>query len=125
MTVETRTELDAAGLVRRLRETFATGRTKSFEWRDQQLDALATMLTDGADDIVAALASDLGRPPFESWAADVQINVREFRDIKKHYRKWAGEKKVKTPAFFKPGKSSVRYDPLGTVLIISPWNYPV
>jgi aldehyde dehydrogenase (NAD+) len=126
MTVEAPpTTLDAAALVRRLRATFATGRTKSFEWRDGQLDALAAMLTDGEKDIVDALSQDLGRPPFESWAADVQINVREFKDIKKHYRKWAGEQKMRTPAFFKPAKSSVRFDPLGTVLIISPWNYPV
>ena len=126
MTVEAPpTTLDAAALVRRLRATFATGRTKSFEWRDGQLDALAAMLSDGEKDIVDALSQDLGRPPFESWAADVQINVREFKDIKKHYRKWAGEQKMRTPAFFKPAKSSVRFDPLGTVLIISPWNYPV
>lgn len=126
MTVEAPpTTLDAAALVSRLRATFATGRTKSFEWRDQQLDALAAMLTAGEAELVDALAQDLGRPPFESWAADVQINVREFRDIKKHYRKWAGEQKLRTPAFFKPAKSSVRFDPLGTVLIISPWNYPV
>jgi aldehyde dehydrogenase (NAD+) len=126
MTVEAPpTTLDAAALVSRLRATFATGRTKSFEWRDQQLDALAAMLTAGEAELVDALAQDLGRPRFESWAADVQINVREFRDIKKHYRKWAGEQKMRTPAFFKPAKSSVRFDPLGTVLIISPWNYPV
>ncbi len=126
MTVEAPpVQLDAEALVRRLRGTFASGRTKSFEWRDSQLDALAAMLTDGEADIVDSLSQDLGSPAFESWAADVQINVREFKDIKKHYRKWAGEQKIKTPAFFKPGKSSVRFDPLGTVLIISPWNYPV
>lgn len=92
MSVEAPTsELDAPALVRRLRETFATGRTKSFEWRDQQLDALARMITEGEDRIVAALAEDLGRPPFEAWAGDVRIIVREINDTKKHYRKWAGE----------------------------------
>lgn len=126
MSVQTTTnELDADGLVRRLRATYATGRTRSFAWRDQQLDAMARMLTEGEDQIVAALAEDLGRPPFEAWAGDVRIIVREIIDIKKHYRSWAGEQKYKTPAFFKPGRSSVQFDPLGTVLVIAPWNYPV
>jgi len=117
--------LDAAALVARLRDTYGGGRTRSFEWRDAQLDALARMLIEGEAEIVEALRQDLGRPPFEAWMADVQINIREIRDIKKHYRKWAGELRRKTPLFFQPGKSRVRFEPLGTVLIMSPWNYPV
>jgi aldehyde dehydrogenase (NAD+) len=122
---ESNATLDAPGLVRRLRETYATGRTRDFAWRDAQLDAIAQMLTEGEDELVAALASDLGRPAFEAWVGDVRIIVRECHDIKKKYRKWAGDEKYKTPAFFQPGKSSARFDPLGTVLIIAPWNYPV
>jgi aldehyde dehydrogenase (NAD+) len=92
-TTESNTTLDAAGLVRRFRETYASGQTRSFEWRDQQLDALAQMLTDGEDELVAALASDLGRPAFEAWVGDVRIIVRECHDIKKKYRKWSGDQK--------------------------------
>jgi aldehyde dehydrogenase (NAD+) len=125
MSDDTTTELDAAGLVRRLRETFDAGTTKSFEWRDEQLKAMARMLTEGEDELCAALAQDLGRPRFEAWAGDIRIIVREIEDIRKHYRGWAGEQRYKTPAFFRPGKSSVRFDPLGVVLVMAPWNYPV
>ena len=117
--------LDAAGLAARLQATFATGRTRSFDWRDAQLDALARMIQEGEKEIVAALAQDLGRPAFEAWAGDVQIIVREIHDTKKQYRKWASDRRYKTPVFFQPGKSRARFDPLGTVLIIAPWNYPV
>ena len=125
MSVGTTQELDAARLVQSLRDTFATGRTKSFQWRDEQLEAMAQMLTDGEADLTEALAKDLGRPPFEAWAGDVRIIVREIEDIRKHYRGWAGDQRYRTPAFFRPGKSSVRFDPLGVVLVIAPWNYPV
>jgi aldehyde dehydrogenase (NAD+) len=121
----TTTEFDAPRLVQTLRETFATGKTKSFEWRDEQLRAMARMLTEGEDQLAEALAKDLGRPRFEAWSADVRIIVREIEDILKHYKGWAGEQRYRTPAFFRPGKSSVRFDPLGVVLVIAPWNYPV
>lgn len=121
----TSSSLDAGALVARLRSTYATGRTRDLAWRDQQLEAMARMLTEGEDRIVAALAADLGRPYVEAWAGDVRIIVREIEDIRKKYRGWAGEQRYQTPAFFKPGRSSVRFDPLGTVLIMAPWNYPV
>lgn len=117
--------LDAAALVGELRATFDSGRTRDFAWRDSQLDALVRMLSEGQDEIVAALALDLGRPTLEAWVADVQMIVREIKQIRKHYRGWAEARKYKTPAFFRPAKSAVHYDPLGVVLVMAPWNYPV
>jgi aldehyde dehydrogenase (NAD+) len=117
--------LDAARLVGELRATYDAGHTRSYAWRDSQLDALVRMLTEREDELVAALAADLGRPELEAWVADVRIIVREIEEIRKHYRGWAGERRYKTPLFFRPGRSDVRFDPLGVVLVIAPWNYPV
>ncbi|MET0757512.1 MAG: aldehyde dehydrogenase family protein, partial [Mycobacterium sp.] len=52
---------DIAGTVRRLRETFASGRTRSIEWRKQQLQALEKMMAENETAIVDALAEDHGR----------------------------------------------------------------
>src|SRR5436189_6404282 len=87
--------LDAATLVRDLRATFDSGRTRDFAWRDAQLDALVRMLGENQDEIVAALAIDLGRPTLEAWVADVQMIVREIKEIRKHYRGWASARKYK------------------------------
>ena len=60
----TTTSPDIAGTVRRLRETFATGRTRSVDWRKQQLRALEKMLVENEAAIADALERDLDRKPF-------------------------------------------------------------
>ena len=65
------TKPDIGAIVRRLRDTFATGRTRSIDWRKQQLRALQKLVEDNEPAIAEALASDLGRKPFEAWLADV------------------------------------------------------
>ncbi len=57
--------------VARLRETFATGRTRSVEWRKQQLKALERMMAENEAAIAEALAQDHGRRAFEAWMTDV------------------------------------------------------
>ncbi|CAI5939488.1 unnamed protein product, partial [Closterium sp. NIES-64] len=42
----------------------------------------------------------------------------------KHFKKWLQPHKVGTPLLLRPGRSEVLYEPLGVVLIISPWNFP-
>ena len=62
---------DIPAIVRRLRETFATGRTRSIDWRKQQLRALEQMMVENEPAVAAALEKDLGRKPFEAWLADI------------------------------------------------------
>ncbi|HXO54478.1 MAG TPA: aldehyde dehydrogenase family protein, partial [Mycobacterium sp.] len=62
---------DIPAIVRRLRETFKTGRTRSIDWRKQQLRALEQMMLENEPAVAAALEQDLGRKPFEAWLADI------------------------------------------------------
>ncbi len=68
---------DIAATVRRLRETFASGRTRSVEWRKQQLQALERLMTENEGAIADALAKDLDRKPFEAWLADIASTAGE------------------------------------------------
>ena len=61
---------DIPGVVRRLRQTYATGRTRNVEWRKEQLRALGTLMSDNEGAIADALEQDLGRSPFEAGLAD-------------------------------------------------------
>jgi aldehyde dehydrogenase (NAD+) len=114
----------ARQVVDRLQVTFATGRTKPLEWRLRQLRGLSRLLTEREPDIAAALASDLGRNAHDSWFGDVAPTRAEVDFAIKHLRRWARPKRVGVPLAVMPGRAAYRYEPLGVVLVIGPWNYP-
>lgn len=61
----------AALLVRELRKSFDSGRTKSYEWRISQLEGIAKMLEEKEEEIIKALDKDLSKPGFESFITEV------------------------------------------------------
>lgn len=115
----------ARELVERLRTTFASGRTRDLDWRREQLTALSRMLTENQESILAALADDLGKPRFEAWAGDIASAVTETDHLRKNLGRWAKGTSARLPWQFVPGRASIEPQPLGVVLVIAPWNYPV
>src|SRR3954469_1592320 len=115
---------DIPGTVRRLRDTFKTGRTRSIEWRKQQLRALERLMTDNEPAIAAALEQDLGRKPFEAWLADIASTAGEAKDAGKNVRKWMRRRYRLLELSQLPGRGWVEYEPYGTVLVIGAWNFP-
>ncbi len=113
-----------AETVARLRRTFASGRTRSVEWRKQQLLALAALMEENEDAIAKALAEDLDRNPVEAFIADVATTAGEAKYAAKKVRKWMRRKYLLLELPQLPGRGWVEYEPYGTVLIIGAWNYP-
>jgi aldehyde dehydrogenase (NAD+) len=115
---------DVAKTVARLRQTFATGKTRSVQWRQTQLRALEKMMVENEPAIAAALEEDLDRSPFEAWLADAATTAGEARYAAKHVKKWMRRKYRLLELAQLPGRGWVEYEPYGTVLIIGAWNYP-
>src|SRR4051812_47738718 len=67
-----------------------------------------------------ALRSDLGKSAFESYATEIGFILEEISFILKHIDDWAETKRVKTPMSMFPGKSYIKPEAYGVVLIISP-----
>jgi aldehyde dehydrogenase (NAD+) len=119
------TTLSPAAVVDRLRATFDTGRTRDLEWRRRQLDGLIRMLEEREDAFLDAIHADLGRPRFEGWFADVSFTIREIREMRRHFARWARDERVRPPLQFLGTRNTIVREPLGVVLVIAPWNYPV
>jgi aldehyde dehydrogenase (NAD+) len=111
--------------VARLRTTFASGRTRDFGWRQRQLAAIERLLEEREDEIAAALHTDLGRSAHYAWLGDIAGTRAEAAFARRHLKRWARRRHTRVPLAMQPGRAFYQYEPLGVVLIIGPWNYPV
>ncbi|MGQ0831004.1 MAG: aldehyde dehydrogenase family protein [Microthrixaceae bacterium] len=125
MTIAPPTAVDAAVVNKTLRATFDSGRTRSLTWRKEQLAALRQMIVDGDAELTEALRQDLGRPSMEAYAADLGHTKAELRHLVRHVDRWAKRTRVRVPMTVAPAKAWVQPEPLGVVLVIAPWNYPI
>ena len=114
---------EIAPLVARLRATFDSGKTKDLAWRRGQLEALIRFAKENADALVEALQADLGKPELEARASDIGQITQEAKLALKNLKKWTRPERAGSIPLM--GKSFIVRDPLGVVLIIAPWNYPV
>ncbi len=112
-------------VVGRLREQFEHGRTRPLEWRLAQLHGLSRLLEEQETELLDAMAADLGRPGFEGWLADLRTTGREVEYAVKHLHRWVADEKVRPPWQLRGTHPSIIREPLGVVLVIAPWNYPV
>jgi aldehyde dehydrogenase (NAD+) len=117
--------LDYSPLVDELRRGFTSGMTRSLEWRRSQLRQIQRMLKEGEEELLAALATDLGKPTLEGWAADIGLVSAEIDYLHDHLAEWMKPEKVRVPMVAQPGKATIVAEPLGVALVIAPWNYPV
>ncbi|MFT4031882.1 MAG: aldehyde dehydrogenase family protein [Siphonobacter sp.] len=98
-------------------------RTKAHR-RITKLKALKTWITVHLTDIQAALKHDLGRHPAETIIGELLAVNTEIRHTCRHLASWMWPHPVPTPITSLGAPAKIRYEPKGTVLIISPWNYP-
>ncbi len=103
---------------------FASGATRSYKFRVQQLKKLKAAVKKHEAAIYEALKKDLSKPVFESYVSETGIIYQEINHTLKHLKEWMEEKTVSTSMAHFPSSSKIIYEPLGTVLIIAPWNYP-
>ena len=116
--------VDIPAVVGAVRKTFASGRTRSIEWRKRQLTALERLIVENEAAIAEALDQDLGRQPFEAWLADIASTAAEARAAAKNIGKWTRRKHRLLEMAQLPGRAWIEYEPFGTVLVIGAWNFP-
>ena len=106
------------------RDYFLTHKTKSINFRQEQLKKLKATILNNQTKIEDALWKDLHKSPEESYLTEISIVNQEIENHIKHIRKWAKPKRVSTPLHILPSSSKIIYEPLGVALVMAPWNYP-
>ncbi|MFT4993954.1 MAG: aldehyde dehydrogenase (NAD+) [Paraglaciecola sp.] len=114
-----------ASAVKTLKDYFSDGKTKSLAWRVDQLEQLKRMMLEQQNQFINSLKQDLNKSKLESWSSEVGFVIGDIEHTLKHLKKWMKPRKVSTPIVAQPGKSYRLPEPLGTVLIIGAWNYPL
>lgn len=112
-------------IVSGLRHTFYTGLTRPQQWRRHQLQQMRRMLIEREADFEAALRADLGKSPLEAQLTEISFLVSEIDYTLARLSKWMRPRRVSAPLVLQPAAAKILYEPLGVVLIIAPWNYPL
>ncbi|MFT3926040.1 MAG: coniferyl aldehyde dehydrogenase [Myxococcales bacterium] len=115
-------------LLRRQRESFLRDGPASAELRMERLQRLITSVVAHERRIVEACAADFGhRSKDASRWTDVAAIIESAKYSKKHLRSWMKPEKRSAafPVNLLGAKAEVRYQALGVVGIVSPWNFPV
>jgi aldehyde dehydrogenase (NAD+) len=116
-------KLSISELLCKQRDFFQTGKTKPVDFRLQMLKNLKKTILEHKKAILKALAADLHKPVFESYITEI-VTLKEIDYAIKNLRRWTKPRKVRVPLELFPYSGRIQAEPLGVVLIISPWNYP-
>ena len=106
------------------KEFFQSGKTLPVSFRVDALKKLRESIKRHEDEIAEALTKDLGKSAFEGFMCETGLTLTEITYMIKHTRKFAKEKRVRTPMAQFASRSYKKPSPYGNVLIMSPWNYP-
>lgn len=112
-------------LARQREASLADGSPPSWV-RRQRIDALLSVMLDGADQLAAAMEADFGtRPRSLSLSLDVFGSLVEMRHTRAHLARWMKPTNVSRAVSLAALRASVRPAPLGVVGIVAPWNFPI
>lgn len=102
----------------------AVGRT-SYAERKKKLARMLDYLSDHEAEIRQATYADLRKPANEVMLSEIIVLTTELRYHMRHLRRWMKPHSAPGTLMTFGTESCIRYEPKGTALIISPWNYPV
>jgi len=103
---------------------FTSGKTRGLSYRKEALKKLRSAILMHEEELYQALHKDLHKSSFESYATEIGFVLDELRFHLKKLHKWVQPKRVSSSLVSFPAKGYKTHEPLGTVLIIAPWNYP-
>jgi len=112
-------------IVKQLRNNFLAGTTKKYEWRIKQLKNLKKMMEENQERFNQAMERDLCQARFLK-LVEVKMCTVECETAINELKQWMKPQNVEISLLLnQPASGYIVREPYGTVLLISPWNYPV
>ena len=106
------------------RQYYASGVTRDLRFRKEMLRKLLGAIKQWEKPLYEALWTDLHKSEQEAFLTEVSLVTGEIRGHLRHLSGWARTKCKPTPMQMLPSRSRIVTEPLGSALIIAPWNYP-
>lgn len=108
------------------RRAFAAQPMPGAAERRAWLTALERLLIENDASICRAISEDFGhRPETETRLIELFPSLEGLRHARGRLNRWMAREHRRVSMWFKPGRAEVRYQPLGCIGIIAPWNYPL
>lgn len=117
--------MELSSLLSAQRAFYHSGQTRPLPARMALLHKLRDVLKQNENSLHAALFADFGKSAYESHVNDLGMVYKEIHSALKNLRRWAKPRRVPTDWVNWPGKSVIVSEPLGCVLVIGAWNYPL
>ncbi len=116
--------MDYQRILQSQQDFFASGATMPVPFRQTVLALLEGAIQSRQAEIEAALARDLGKSRQEAYMTEIAVVLEEIHCARRHLKSWSRARRAPVPISHLPGRQWTRPVPYGSVLILSPWNYP-
>lgn len=113
-------------IISKARNAFNSGRTKSLEFREQQLNAVLRLLEENTQEIIQVMHQDLKKSLRETIGSEIGSLKSELKSLLSNLRNWSAPEKVLDKSTQNSlGEAYIYRDPYGVVLVMGAWNYPL
>lgn len=106
------------------KEYFKSGETLDVNFRINSLRMLKLSILDNLNELVYAFKKDYNKCEFDVYSTEIGLVINEINYFIKRLKRLAKCKKVRTSLINIPSRGYIISEPYGSVLVVSPWNYP-